>query len=49
MKNLAKYYQLAVRYIITTAIDDLILMAATNNNARKIQQIKKNQNAALAT
>ncbi len=37
----------AVRYMVTTGLGDLTLMAATNKSTRKIKQIKKNQNVAL--
>lgn len=39
----------AVRYMVTTGLDDLSLTAFTSASSRKISQIEKNPNVALTT
>jgi general stress protein 26 len=38
----------AVRYMVTIGLDDLTLIGSTSKNSRKINQMKKNPNIALA-
>ena len=37
----------AVRYMVTTGLDDLTLIASTAKSSRKIQQMKENPNVAI--